>query len=285
MNIRELFNGGRRVYSFEVFPPKTNSAAASVNDALAGLARLGPDYISVTYGAGGSGNYAATLGICRRLKELHGVEPLMHLTCAGSSEGGISQILDALGAAGVMNILALRGDGAQEAGGDFQHASDLAAYITRRGGFNVAGACYPEGHTACESLDRDIENLKIKVGAGATHLNTQLFFDNEDFYRFMDKARAAGITVPVQAGIMPVVRAHQLGRIVTLAGVKIPARLSRLFARYADTPEALFDAGINYASEQISDLIAGGAEGIHLYVMNKADVAERVTKNVRSLLG
>jgi methylenetetrahydrofolate reductase (NADPH) len=209
----------------------------------------------------------------------------MHLTCCESRAAEISETLEAVRQSGIDNILALRGDrreGAETR--DFAHASDLVRFVSGFGGFNIVGACYPEGHVECESKERDLENLKIKVDAGVTHLNFQLFFDDEDFFEFTAAARAAGIGVPIQAGVMPVVNVRQIDRMIALAGVKIPRKLSRIFARYGDNPEAIKDAGIAYATEQIADLLAGGAQGVHIYVMNKADVARRLVGNVKSLL-
>ena len=284
MNIRELFDNKKCVLSFEVFPPKKVSSIDAVYEVLDNLCKLKPDYMSVTYSAGGSDNCLETLRMCSIIKERHNVEPLMHLTCVGTRTSEIESILKDLKNKKINNILALRGDKRDDAVYELKYASELVKIINNTGGFNVVGACYPEGHIECENMDMDIENLKQKVDLGVTHLNTQMFFDNDDFYKFMEKIRKAGIKVPVQAGIMPIVRQNQIDRIVTLAGVKIPSRLSRLIAKYSDNPEALYDAGVAYATEQISDLIAGGTQGIHLYVMNKYDVAKRITDNVRNLL-
>ncbi|MDR3318449.1 MAG: methylenetetrahydrofolate reductase [Clostridiales bacterium] len=285
MDIRKLFDQKRCVFSFEVFPPKTDSSADTVCGVLSPLAALAPDYISVTYGAGGTGGNLKTQDICRIIKNRYGIEPLMHLTCLESRAAEIAELLAGLRADGIDNILALRGDRRETpAASDFRYASDLVSFIKAYGGFNIVGACYPEGHFECDGKKRDIFNLKKKVEAGVTHLNSQLFFDDEDFFDFKERARAAGIDVPIQAGIMPIVRDRQIDRIIALAGVKIPQKLSRLIAKYGGKPNALFDAGIAYATEQISDLIAGGADGVHLYVMNRPDVAERITNNIHTLL-
>ena len=269
MNIRNLFEEKKCVFSFEMFPPKKNSDDINaMYETIDGLKRLGPDYISITYGAGGSGG--------------RGTERL----AAAVKAAGIDGVLKRLKELGVTNVMALRGDRIDGvADGDFKYASELAAHIkSAYPEFNVAGACYPEGHVEAESRYEDIKNLRKKVEAGVTHLNSQLFFDNEDFFEFSELLSLAGIDVPVQAGIMPVVRLKQVDRIISLAGVKIPSRLSRLLSRYGSDAEALADAGIAYATEQIADLIAGGVRGIHVYVMNNVEVAARITENVRSML-
>lgn len=284
MNIRKLFDQKKCVYSFEVFPPKTSSLLGTVTDAIAGLKGLCPDYISVTYGAGGDGGRSTAL-IAEEIKKT-GVEPLAHLTCVGNTAKDIDEAVAQLMAAGVENILALRGDrreGVKD--GDFSYASELAAYIRHIApDINLVGACYPEGHIEARSRIDDIKNLRYKLDSGVTQLNSQLFFDNDDFFEFSELLELAGIDVPVQAGIMPIVRPNQINRIVGMAGVKIPSRLSRLIARYGSDEQALFDAGIAFATEQIADLIAGGVRGIHVYVMNNVSVARRITDNVRTLI-
>lgn len=284
MNIRKLFDEKKCVYSFEVFPPKTTSQVDTVYDAISKLSGLEPDYISVTYGAGGNGG-RNTAQIAKAIKE-KGIEPLAHLTCMGNAKSDIEEEVRELRNVGVENILALRGDrreGLPE--GEFAHANELAAYIKSLAPeMNIAGACYAEGHIEAKSRVEDIKNLRYKIASGVTHLNSQLFFDNDDFFEFMELLDLAGIDVPVQAGIMPIVKPNQINRIVSMAGVKIPSRLSRLIARYGSDEQALFDAGIAYATEQIADLIAGGVRGIHVYVMNNAAVAKRITENVRTLI-
>ena len=271
----------------EVFPPKKTGAVETVYNTLYGLRGLPIDYISVTYGAGGTDSQKdKTVEIASLIKKEYGIEPLSHLTCVGSTPEEIKTTLGHLKEAGVQNILALRGD--KPAEGEckmaFPHASDLAAYIRDYDSyFNVAGACYPEGHMDAESLDADIENLKKKVDAGVTHLTTQLFFDNDIFFSFMDKLDKAGINVPVAAGIMPIVKKTQIERTVAMCGASIPAKFARLIAKYGDSPEALYSAGLSYTIDQITDLVAGGVRGIHLYTMNNVDVATQVTKATESL--
>ena len=287
MNIANLYQNKKTVYSMEVFPPKKTGAVETVYNTLYGLRGLPIDYISVTYGAGGTDSQKdKTVEIASLIKKEYGIEPLSHLTCVGSTPEEIKTTLGHLKEAGVQNILALRGD--KPAEGEckmaFPHASDLAAYIRDYDSyFNVAGACYPEGHMDAESLDADIENLKKKVDAGVTHLTTQLFFDNDIFFSFMDKLDKAGINVPVAAGIMPIVKKTQIERTVAMCGASIPAKFARLIAKYGDSPEALYSAGLSYTIDQITDLVAGGVRGIHLYTMNNVDVATQVTKATESL--
>lgn len=281
MRLADLFKSKKAVLSFEVFPPKAQSGMEGINATLASLGDLAPDYVSVTYSAGGSRN-AHTAEVARKVRAL-GMEPLAHITCVNSTAEEVKNALSELADAGVENVLALRGDRVEGAtAGDFSYASDLIRFIREQGfSFDISAACYPEGHPECDSLRDDITNLKRKVDLGVTHLNTQLFFDNDDFFRFMDMVRLAGINVPVQAGVMPLVKASQFGGIVKMTAAKIPSKISRMYARFADDPESLTEAGIAYATDQIIDLLSGGVDGIHLYIMNNAYVARRITENVR----
>ena len=239
----------------------------------------------MTCSAGGSGNSRTPeiAGIVKRA----GVEPLAHLTCINSVRAEVDGALDKLAAEGVDNVLALRGDriaGASDSP-DFRHAVDLVRHIRARGeGVDIAGACYPECHPESETPEDDIRYLKEKVDAGVSHLNTQLFFDNEAYFAFLERLRAAGVSVPVQAGIMPLVKKSHVDRMIGLSGANIPARLSRIIARFYDDPASLMEAGIAYATEQIMDLLSAGADGIHLYVMNNVYVARKITENVRDVL-
>ncbi|MBE6752787.1 MAG: methylenetetrahydrofolate reductase [NAD(P)H] [Ruminococcaceae bacterium] len=286
MKLHELFGKGRTVFSLEIFPPKRTDGIETLYTTLDRLTAVKPDYISVTYGAGGSAANNLTCRIASDIRSRYGIEPLPHLTCLYNTRGQVDAYLAELSAAGIENILALRGDRVadMEVSGEFAHASDLAAYIGQRGDFNCVGACYPEGHPECPSLDTDIDNLKIKLDAGVTHLNSQLFFNNEDFYAFLDKARARGINVPIEAGIMPVINARQISRMVANCGASMPAKFARIIARYENDPQALMDAGMAYAIDQITDLIASGVDGIHLYTMNRPEVASRVWEAVKNML-
>ena len=284
MRIAELFRRKNAVWSFEVFPPKAQSGMDGINATLAELADLSPDYVSVTYSAGGSRN-AHTAEVARKVRAL-GMEPLAHITCVNSTRQEVLSALENLKASGVENVLALRGDRVEGvSSSDFRYASDLISFINSNGfDFDVSAACYPEGHPESESMLADVRHLKEKVDLGVTHLNSQLFFDNDDFFRFMDMVRLAGIDVPVQAGVMPLVKASQFGGIVKMTAAKIPSKMSRMYARFSDDPESLCEAGIAYATDQIIDLLSGGVDGVHLYIMNNAYVARRITENVRPFL-
>ena len=284
MRIAELFRRKNAVWSFEVFPPKAQSGMGGINATLSELADLAPDYVSVTYSAGGSRN-AHTAEVARKVRAL-GMEPLAHITCVNSTRQEVLSALENLKASGVENVLALRGDRVEGSSStDFRYASDLISFINSNGfDFDVSAACYPEGHPESESMLADVRHLKEKVDLGVTHLNSQLFFDNDDFFRFMDMVRLAGIDVPVQAGVMPLVKASQFGGIVKMTAAKIPSKMSRMYARFSDDPESLCEAGIAYATDQIIDLLSGGVDGVHLYIMNNAYVARRITENVRPFL-
>ncbi len=287
MNIADLYKNKKSVYSMEVFPPKKAGSVETIFNTLYGLRGLPVDYISVTYGAGGSEQQKSkTAEIASLIKKEYGIEPLSHLTCVGSTKEDIVETLASLKQVGVQNILALRGDmpAEGEAVMAFSHASDLAAFIKETDpDFNVAGACYPECHVDAANLDEDIENLKKKVDAGVTHLTTQLFFDNEIFYSFREKVEKAGITVPIAAGIMPIVKKTQVERTVAMCGASIPTKFARLISKYSESPEALFQAGLSYAVDQISDLVANDVRGVHLYTMNNVETAKYITQTTESL--
>ncbi len=287
MNISRLFDSKKVIYSLEVFPPKKTTSIDTIYNTLYGLRGLRPDFISVTYGAGGSPSQKQkTCEIASMIRSEYGIEPVSHLTCVGSTKESVRSFLDQLKASGVSNVLALRGDKTPENDViDFKHADDLTRFIREYDdSFNVIGACYPEGHCEAASLDEDIENLKRKVDAGATHLISQLFFDNGQFYNFMDKVEKAGIRVPIEAGIMPVVNKSQIERTVSMCGASFPMKFSKMINKYADDPTALKDAGIAFATEQIIDLINNDVRGIHLYTMNRVEVATRITESISNIL-
>lgn len=289
MKIKDIYEQGKRenktILSFEVFPPKKTSGIETVYKTLDELTGLKPSYISVTYGAGGTTANNTAL-IASKIKNELGVEALVHLTCVNNDKESLDKELAVLKENNIENILALRGDIVPdvEPKKDFLHASDMCKYIKEKGGFELAGACYPEMHMEAESLVEDIRNLKIKVENGAEHLISQLFFDNSAFYNFMDMARCAGIDVPVAAGIMPVTNANQIQRMVSMCGASLPAKFSKIMQRYENNQDALRDAGIAYAVEQIVDLIANGVEGIHLYTMNNPYIARKITEAIENLL-
>ena len=246
MRLAQLFGQGRTVFSCEVFPPKRDMPVDSIYTTLDGLKDIRPDFISVTFGAGGSQVNQTTHEIASIIQNRYHIPAMAHLTCVAAGRAEVDQLLAQLKGDGVENVLALRGDVNPDIPPktDFAHASDLVAYIHARGDFGVSAACYPEGHLESPDLVSDIRHLKEKVDAGAQHLVSQLFFDNEDFFRFLERARIAGITVPIEAGIMPVLNQKSIERMVSLCGASIPRKLSRILARYGDHPEALREAGI-----------------------------------------
>lgn len=284
MQIQTLFQH-KTVFSFEVFPPKKNMPVEVVYETLEQLKDLHPDFISVTLGAGGSGNGENTLAVARRLRE-YGMTPMAHLPCIHYTKEQIDDLLAQFRENGIENILALRGDRVEglAPAEDFVYASDLIAYIREKGGFDIAGACYPECHQEAPNMDTDIANLKKKVDAGASHLISQLFFDNDVFYDFRYRAARSGIHVPVEAGIMPVTNRKQIERMVTMCGASLPRKFTKMVQRYENQPEALRDAGIAYAIDQIVDLITDGVDGIHLYTMNNPYVARKISEAVSGIL-
>ena len=285
MKISDLYKEDKTILSFEVFPPKKTSPIESVYGALEELCSLNPAYISVTYGAGGT---AAdnTCAIAAKIKHDYNIEPIAHITCVNSSKAEVEASLDSFKANDIENVLALRGDIVpdMEPKTDFKYASELTEFIKRKGGFHIAGACYPEVHPEAKDEVSDIINLKKKVDAGAEFLISQLFYDNRTFYEFEKRCRLAGINVPIEAGIMPVINTKQIQRMVSLCGASLPAKFVRIMNRYENNPEALREAGIAYAVDQCVDLIANGVSGIHLYTMNNPYVARRITEAVDKLL-
>lgn len=290
MKVTEIFEArkkeGKPVLSFEIFPPKKEEALKNIDATLERLCDLRPDFISVTFGAGGSAADNKTIEIAKKIKNVYHVEPIVHLTCLYYGKKEISEMLKYLEEAGVENILALRGDEKPDVSvkNDFRYASELVEYIKSHGNFHISGACYPETHLEAKDAVTDIHNLKKKVDAGASHLVSQLFFDNEFFYRFYEKTRIAGINVPVEAGIMPVTNKAQIERMVNTCGASLPEKFQKILRKYEDNKEALFDAGMAYAINQIVDLIANDVEGIHIYTMNKVKIADRICEGIKSLI-
>ena len=286
MKLCELFGRGRTVFSCEVFPPKRTSPVDSIYQTLDGLKDIKPDFISVTFGAGGSQVNQTTREIAGIIQNQYHIPAMAHLTCVGAGRAEVDEMLSQLKEDGVENILALRGDVNPDVPPktDFTHASDLVAYIRGRGDFGVSAACYPEGHLESPDLVSDIRHLKEKVDAGAQHLVSQLFFDNGKYYRFLNMARKAGVTLPISAGVMPIVRRSQIERTVALSSASLPSAFTRMISRWQDDPQSLYQAGIEYAVEQLRDLIEGGADGVHLYAMNDAGVAAAVYAGIRDLL-
>lgn len=286
MRIPELFKNNKTVFSFEVFPPKKTSSIDTIYSTLDALSDLKPDFISVTYGAGGNTADSKTCQIASVIWHKYHIVSAAHLTCVNSTRADIDIILSQLKEHEIENILALRGDINPEKPpkNDFKYASELVKYIKEHGDFSVSGACYPEGHVETESIIDDIKHLKEKVDAGAEHLMSQLFFDNAQFYDFLEKTKIAGIHVPIEAGIMPVVNKKQIERMVSMCGASLPAKFTKMMQKYENNPEALRDAGIAYAIDQIVDLISNGVDGIHLYTMNNPYVARKISESISSLL-
>ncbi len=286
MKISSLFEGGRTVFSFEIFPPKKDGSIQTVYSTLEQLSDLHPDFISVTYGAGGTAAGCSTREIVSLIKEKYKTESIAHLTCVNSTKADIDRIIKEFQEYGVENVLALRGDINPDIPpkNDFKHASDLIEYMKARSNLNFSGACYPEGHAESANIVEDIRNLKKKVDAGAEHLISQLFFDNTYFYEFLEKARIAGINVPIEAGIMPCVNAKQIQRMVTMCGASLPPKFTKMIQRYEGNEEAMRDAGIAYAVDQIIDLVAHGVDGIHLYTMNNPYIARKISESVEKVI-
>ena len=287
MKIKELFNR-KPVISLEIFPPKPSSPIDTVISTIDALSDLEPDFISVTYGAGGTSK-ANTLKIVDIVKNKYNIEALAHLTCISSTEKDIEDVLGALKESNLENILALRGDIPQDENfdlgeeRDFGYAKDLVGFIKEKGDFSIGGACYPEYHI--ESTDKlaDLRNLKTKVDAGVDFLITQLFFDNNFFYDFKEKLDILGIDIPISAGIMPVINTKQIDRITELCGAAIPLKFRRILDKYEHNPKALKEAGVAYATEQIIDLLSANVDGIHLYTMNRPEVARGIIKQIDNI--
>ena len=285
--ISQLYRQKPCVFSIECFPPKQTTKFAAMQDTLRRMKALDPDFISVTYGAGGSAGGVSSVQVASFLKNELGIQPLAHVLCMGSDRQKAAAQLDALRAAGVRDVLALRGDRTplRPESPDFHHACDLMDFIRDTApDISFAGACYPEGHPEAESLAADVANLRHKQQAGASHLVSQLFFDNGKYYRFLNMARKAGVTLPISAGVMPIVRRSQIERTVALSSASLPSAFTRMISRWQDDPQSLYQAGIEYAVEQLRDLIEGGTDGVHLYAMNDAGVAAAVYDGIRDLL-
>ena len=285
MKISELLAHSGPHISFEVFPPRKDAPFAPVKEVVTRLAAQRPMFFSVTYGASGNAQ-ANTVEIAAHVQRC-GVPALAHLTCLAATRERIQEEVAHLRGAGIENVLCLRGDvpaGGGELPDCYRHAVDLVRVLNEVGGFCLGGACYPECHPECAHLEEDIVHLRQKVEAGLDFLTSQMFFDNNIFYRYLYKLREAGVTVPVLAGIMPVTNGKQIQRICQLSGTYLPSRFKAIVDRFGDRPAAMLDAGVAYATEQIVDLFANGVEHVHLYTMNKPEVAERIMANLRSLL-
>ncbi|MBQ8320152.1 MAG: methylenetetrahydrofolate reductase [Clostridia bacterium] len=291
MKIKDLLAKETLSLSFEVFPPKTESAFDSIKHATEEIAKLNPSFMSVTYGAGG-GTSKYTLDIAKNIKELYGVPTLAHLTCVSSTKQTVRERIADVKAAGIENVMALRGDIPKEmenqdrSGWAYRHAIDLIRELKEDDpDLCIGGACYPEVHPESVNQKEDLRFLKEKVDAGCDFLTTQMFFDNNLLYNFLYKIREAGITVPVIPGIMPITNAKQVERAIKLSGSFMPQRFKSLVDKFGTTPDAMKQAGIAYATDQIIDLFANGIKNVHVYSMNKPDVARKIVENLSDILG
>ncbi len=290
MKISDILKYDGHHLSFEVFPPKTDTAFENVKFAAETIARLSPTFMSVTYGAGG-GTSQYTLEIAKDIEKMTGIPTLAHLTCVSSTHETVTSRIEDMKNAGIENVMALRGDLTPElASSDrsawhYKHASDLIRELKESdAGFCIGGACYPEVHPESSDSRDDIKHLKEKVDAGCDFLTTQMFFDNNLLYNFLYRIREAGITVPVVAGIMPITAANQVERAIKLSGSFMPQRFKSIVDRFGDNPAAMKQAGIAYATDQIIDLYANGITNVHVYSMNKPDVAEKIRDNLSEII-
>ena len=285
MKISDILSGGRPSVSFEIFPPRRDVPFDGIRDTVGRLARQRPSFMSVTYGA--AGGASANTAEVAAFVQACGVPALAHLTCVSSTRERIDGELAALRDRGVENVLCLRGDIPKDAPatppGPFLHAVDLVRAVKPHG-FCLGGACYPECHPECAHMEEDIEHLREKVDAGLDFVTTQMFFDNNIFFRYLGKLRDRGVTVPVIAGVMPVTNGRQIERICRISGTYLPSRFKSIVDRYGERPAAMLDAGVAYATEQIVDLFANGVNAVHLYTMNRPEVAERIMANLRGIL-
>lgn len=290
MKIISLLRGEKCALSFEVFPPKNDSAFESVKTATEEIAKLKPSFMSVTYGAGG-GTSRYTLEIAKNILREYNVPTLAHLTCVSSTQQTVREKIAEIKACGIQNVMALRGDipkgmeDADRSGWDYRYAIDLVRELKESGGdFCIGGACYPEIHPESADQKDDIRYLKEKVDAGCDFLTTQMFFDNNLLYNFLYKIREAGITVPVIPGVMPITNANQVERAINLSGSFMPQRFKSLVDKFGGNPAAMKQAGIAYATDQIIDLFANGIKNVHVYSMNKPDVAKQILDNLSAIL-
>lgn len=290
MKITDRLNEKKFTLSFEVFPPKTDANFDTVKVATEKIASLNPGFVSVTYGAGG-GTSEYTLAIADNINRNYGVPSLAHLTCVSSTRETVKERIEGLKKAGIENVMALRGDipadriNEDRSGWDYKYAYQLVEELKAAGDFCIGGACYPEIHPESENQREDIKHLKQKADAGCDFLTTQMFFDNNLFYNFLFKIREAGITLPVLPGIMPITNANQVARAISLSGSFVPQRFKSLVDRFSSDPTAMKQAGIAYATDQIIDLFANGIYHVHIYTMNKPDVAKSIMDNLSNILG
>lgn len=285
MLIKDIFANSKPVISFEIFPPKNGQAIDSIYEVINSLKKLTPDFISVTYGAGGSSK-DRTVEIASTIKNTYNIESLAHLTGITSSEEEIADILEQLKGNNITNILALRGDTPKEFDYaafntiQYKYAKDLINYIRNTHHFCIGGAAYPEGHIECKDMQLSLMHLKEKVDMGLDFLITQLFFDNNYYYEFKEMSYKLGINIPISVGIMPVFNVERITKIVSLCGVSIPPKLTRIIEKYYNNPDSILKAGIDYTTKQIADLLSNGVDGIHIYTMNNPKITADLIKNI-----
>ena len=289
MRISDILRTDRRAVSFEFFPPKDDAGFASLFATIEALKALDPSYVSVTYGAGGS-TRRKTVELVKRIKHEIGIESMAHLTCVGANRDEIGTVLDDLAAAGLDNVLPLRGDPPKGESdfvptpGGFRYANELVAFIRERHSFCLGGACYPEKHPEAPSAEADLDNLKRKVDAGVDFLITQLFFDNDDYLRFRERAVAAGVRVPILAGIMPILNVKQIKRFTRMCGASLPNTLRQKIEAVEDDAEAVRQVGIYHATRQCEDLLRDGVPGIHFYTLNRSTATRAIYQSIKGLL-
>ena len=286
MKITDLYKTQKKTLSFEIFPPKKESELTNIDETLSILSGLHPDFISVTFGTGEVSDPDRTISLAKKIKDEYKVEPVVHLTCLHYDKNEIDHLADHLREEGIENILALRGDRNSKIPdkNEFKHSTDLISYLKNKYDFCLLGACYPECHPESRDKVTDLLNLKSKVDSGAEVLLSQLFFDNKTFYDFREKCRIADINTPVIPGIMPVINASQIKRMISLCNASFPLRFRKIIDRYENNKEALFDAGLSYALTQIIDLLVNDTDGIHLYTMNNPIVARRICEGIKNIV-
>ena len=282
MKISDVYKSKKQPVSFEIFPPKGDLSIKELSGILSKLQSLSPDFISVTYSAGGSGNSDRTATVASMVQNTYSMNAVAHLTCINSDKSEIEKMTEKLETEGIENILALRGDKTENSKSEFSHASDLIPLLKEKG-FCVGSACYPEGHISCDTPQKDWDYMKLKQDLGADFFVSQLFFDNNCFYKFLDYTAKIGIDEPIIPGIMPFLSQAQISRMIFMCGASLPSEIIRLLNKYANNPEDLRKAGIEYASHQILDLLKNDVDGIHIYTMNHPDIAAYQMKQIRSI--
>lgn len=281
MKVSQIYENKTQPLSFEIFPPKGYLSIKELSDILSQMKTLEPDFISVTYSAGGSGNSDRTATVASLVQNTYGINAVAHLTCKNSDKREIEEMTEKLECEGIENILALRGDIISDGGSDFRHASDLIPILKNKG-FCVGSACYPEGHIECDRPENDWKYMKLKEDLGTDFFVSKLFFDNSCFYEFLDYSRKIGVTKPIIPGIMPILSKAQISRMIFMCGASLPAEIIRLLNKYADNADDLRKAGIEYAVNQVSELLDFGTDGVHIYTMNHPDIARQNAELIRS---